>query len=195
MESPLPSLPSLPSLCYCTAAILTILLIPSSKLHCSYASSLPPSLSGKKTVKEAARDFMCTWENGAGDGVISYQEFEDYYKGNRQTDTLCYGVLCCSVSNMPKSAFPCLLTLKLHTNNLRNALHSLQFRLLYPFSRTPSLPLGVSSSIDNEDYFELMIRNAWRMAGGEVQMKTALHSTTHYITPSRPDLSHTIVLL
>ena len=72
---------------------------------------------------------------------------------------------------------------------------SLQFRLPHPFSRTPSLPLGVSSSIDNEDYFELMIRNAWRMAGGEVQTITALHCTTHYITPSRPDLSNTIVLL
>lgn len=89
------TIPPLPSLCYCTAAILTILLIPSSKLHCSYASTLPPSLSGKKTVKEAARDFMCTWENGAGDGVISYQEFEDYYKGNRQTDG--HTVLWCAV--------------------------------------------------------------------------------------------------
>lgn len=46
-------------------------------------------------MKEAARDFMCTWENGAGDGVISYQEFEDYYKGNRQTDG--HTVLWCAV--------------------------------------------------------------------------------------------------
>jgi hypothetical protein len=50
------------------------------------------SLSGKKTVKEAARDFMCTWDNGARDGVITYQEFEDYYKGNRQTDGRIYAL-------------------------------------------------------------------------------------------------------
>jgi hypothetical protein len=43
-------------------------------------------------VKEAARDFMCTWDNGARDGVITYQEFEDYYKGNGQTDGRMYAL-------------------------------------------------------------------------------------------------------
>ena len=68
----------------------------------------PDVKSGKKTIREAAKEFMRTWDNddGKGDGIITYAEFEDYYK-------------------------------------------------------------EISASIDDDDYFELMIRNAWRIAGGE----------------------------
>ena len=36
---------------------------------------------GKKTVKEAAKEFMLHWGAGAADGVVTYEEFEDHYKG------------------------------------------------------------------------------------------------------------------
>ena len=69
-------------------------------------SQHPEVKTGKKTIKEAMREFMGQWEDTDGDGAVSYKEFEDYYK-------------------------------------------------------------GVSASIDGDDYFELMMRNAWRIAGGE----------------------------
>merc|ERR1711916_350587 len=56
----------------------------------------------------AARDFMKQWDRFDSDGLVTYEEFEDYYK-------------------------------------------------------------EISASIDGDDYFELMIRNAWRIAGGEGQ--------------------------
>ena len=65
----------------------------------------PEVKTGKKTIKDAAKEFMKAWENDNADGIITYDEFEDYYK-------------------------------------------------------------GVSSSIDGDDYFELMIRNSWRISGG-----------------------------
>jgi hypothetical protein len=68
-------------------------------------SQHPEVKSGKKTAKEAMREFMGQWDDTDGDGSVSYKEFEDYYK-------------------------------------------------------------GVSASIDGDDYFELMMRNAWRIAGG-----------------------------
>ncbi|KAJ1433327.1 hypothetical protein B484DRAFT_360090, partial [Ochromonadaceae sp. CCMP2298] len=64
----------------------------------------PEVKSGKKTTKEAARDFMAQWDKSR-DGLVSPEEFEDYYK-------------------------------------------------------------DVSASIDDDDYFELMMRNAWRISGG-----------------------------
>jgi Ca2+-binding EF-hand superfamily protein len=70
-------------------------------------SKNPDFTSGKKTKKQAYIDFMRVWDK-SGDGLITYEEFEDYYK-------------------------------------------------------------EVSSSIDGDDYFELMIRNAWRISGGEGQ--------------------------
>jgi Ca2+-binding EF-hand superfamily protein len=65
----------------------------------------PEVQQGKKTPDEAMQEFMTQWDRLDGDGMVSVEEFEDYYK-------------------------------------------------------------GVSSSIDGDDYFELMIRNAWRIAGG-----------------------------
>ena len=65
----------------------------------------PEVQQGKITAAEAMRQFMKQWDRLDGDGMVSLEEFEDYYK-------------------------------------------------------------GVSSSIDDDDYFELMIRNAWRIAGG-----------------------------
>jgi hypothetical protein len=41
----------------------------------------PEVKTGKKTIKEAAKEFMKAWENGDADGIITYDEFEDYYKG------------------------------------------------------------------------------------------------------------------
>jgi len=71
-------------------------------------SRAPDVISGKKTAEQALKEFMSQWEKGstAKDGVITFEEFEDYYK-------------------------------------------------------------EISASIDGDDYFELMIRNAWRIAGGE----------------------------
>lgn len=66
----------------------------------------PEVKAGKKTPKEAMKDFMAQWDRLDQDGVVTPEEFEDYYK-------------------------------------------------------------EVSASIDGDDYFELMIRNAWRIAGGE----------------------------
>jgi len=66
----------------------------------------PDVKSGKKTSKEAMKDFMKQWERTDQDGLITFDEFLDYYK-------------------------------------------------------------EISASIDGDDYFELMIRNAWRIAGGE----------------------------
>ena len=65
-------------------------------------------VTGKKTETEALQEFMSQWDRLDADGIVTYEEFEDYYK-------------------------------------------------------------EVSASIDGDDYFELMIRNAWRIAGGEGQ--------------------------
>ncbi|CAE7618916.1 Capsl, partial [Symbiodinium microadriaticum] len=65
----------------------------------------PAVRAGKITEDEALKEFMAQWDRLDGDGMVSIEEFEDYYK-------------------------------------------------------------GVSSSIDGDDYFELMIRNAWRIPGG-----------------------------
>jgi hypothetical protein len=40
----------------------------------------PDVISGKKTIKQAAKEFMNHWEKD-GNEVITYEEFEDYYKG------------------------------------------------------------------------------------------------------------------
>jgi calcyphosin len=68
-------------------------------------SEHPEVKSGKKTKKEAMREFIGRWDRSR-DGEVTWEEFLDYYK-------------------------------------------------------------ELSASIDGDDYFELMIRNAWRIAGGE----------------------------
>jgi len=66
----------------------------------------PDFISGTRTDKEIMTEFMQIWETHKKDGIVSREEFEDYYK-------------------------------------------------------------DISCSIDNDDYFELMIRNAWHIPGGE----------------------------
>jgi DNA-binding beta-propeller fold protein YncE len=68
-------------------------------------TSNPAFKAGKITKQQAYEEFLSQWDRLEKDGMVSREEFEDYYK-------------------------------------------------------------GVSSSIDDDDYFELMIRNAWRIAGG-----------------------------
>lgn len=65
----------------------------------------PDVRSGKKTIKEAAKDFMLMWDRKDKDGCIYPDEFEDYYN-------------------------------------------------------------QISVGIDDDDQFELMIRNSWRISGG-----------------------------
>ena len=69
-------------------------------------TSNPAYQAGKITKKQAYEEFMSQWDRLEKDGIVTREEFEDYYK-------------------------------------------------------------GISASIDDDTYFELMIRNAWRIAGGE----------------------------
>jgi Ca2+-binding EF-hand superfamily protein len=66
----------------------------------------PKVISGEKTQEECLAVFLNQWDRGDKDGIVSLEEFEDYYK-------------------------------------------------------------EISASIDGDDYFELMMRNAWRIAGGK----------------------------
>lgn len=66
----------------------------------------PKFKSGEMSKDDILRDFMAQWDTQKKDGVVTQEEFIDYYK-------------------------------------------------------------DVSASIDKDDYFELMIRNAWHLAGGE----------------------------
>lgn len=70
------------------------------------ASHHPDFQSGRKSEEDIMREFMGVWETHKKDGIVTLEEFEDYYK-------------------------------------------------------------DISASIDSDDYFELMIRNAWHIAGGE----------------------------
>ena len=81
-------------------------LVTIDELSAVYDVSWNPAVrAGKLTERDAMKEFMAQWDRLDGDGMVSIEEFEDYYK-------------------------------------------------------------GVSSSIDGDDYFELMIRNAWRIPGG-----------------------------
>lgn len=76
-------------------------------IEIAYDPSFHPEFqSGRKTGEEILREFMSVWETHKKDGIVTIEEFEDYYK-------------------------------------------------------------DISASIDSDDYFELMIRNAWHIAGGE----------------------------
>lgn len=69
-------------------------------------SKHPEVLEGSKTPEEVLKQFMGQWDTIEKDGIITREEFLDYYK-------------------------------------------------------------DVSASVDTDDYFELMIRNAWHISGGE----------------------------
>ena len=69
-------------------------------------SQHPKVQAGEMTEDEALEEILDTYEQGEADGIITFQEFLEYYR-------------------------------------------------------------DVSAGIDSEDYFELMIRNAWHMSGGE----------------------------
>ena len=76
-------------------------------IEMAYDVSFHPEFqSGLKSEKEILLEFMSVWETHKKDGIVTIEEFEDYYK-------------------------------------------------------------DMSASIDSDDYFELMIRNAWHIAGGE----------------------------
>ena len=66
----------------------------------------PDVVSGKLTVEQATQQFMAVWEGSNGDGLVTIQEFIDYYQ-------------------------------------------------------------SVSASIDDDAYWELMMRNAWHLSGGK----------------------------
>jgi len=73
----------------------------------TYDTSFHPEVqSGKITHEEAVTEFMSQWDTLEKDGIVTYEEFLDYYK-------------------------------------------------------------DLSASIDDDDYWELMMRNAWHISGGE----------------------------
>ena len=69
-------------------------------------SQHPQVLDGSITEDEALAEVLATYEQGVSDGVITFQEFLEYYR-------------------------------------------------------------DVSAGVDDDDYFELMIRNAWHISGGK----------------------------
>jgi hypothetical protein len=50
----------------------------------------------------------------------------------------------------------------------------------------------ISAGIDDDDYFELMIRNAWHIAGGEGQMA---NTTIQRVLKTNPDGSQEVVMV
>merc|ERR1712100_497177 len=79
-----------------------------NKRRLNLVSMAPEVMSGEKTEQEVLTDFMAQWDTQDRDGVITRDEFVEYYR-------------------------------------------------------------NISASIDADDYFELMIRNAWHISGGEGQ--------------------------
>jgi len=66
------------------------------------ASAHPDVIDGKKTPEDVFREFMSQWDTQEKDGIVTFDEFCDYYR-------------------------------------------------------------DVSSSIDRDDYFALMMKNAWKL--------------------------------
>ena len=66
------------------------------------ASQHPDVITGKKTPEDVFREFMTQWDTQEQDGIVTWEEFQDYFS-------------------------------------------------------------GVSSSIDRDDYFELMMKNSWKL--------------------------------
>ena len=95
------------------------------------ASYHPDFQSGRKTKEEILREFMQVWETHKKDGIVTIEEFEDYYK-------------------------------------------------------------DISASIDGDDYFELMIRNAWHIAGGEGQTE---NTTIKRVLQTNADGSQEVVMV
>lgn len=91
----------------------------------------PDFQSGRKTADEVLAEFMTVWETHKRDGIVTVEEFEDYYK-------------------------------------------------------------DMSASIDSDDYFELMIRNAWHIAGGEGQ---TANTTIKRVLRTNPDGSQEVVMV
>ena len=86
-----------------------------------YDTSKHPEVNaGAMTEEEALKEFLSQWDTIEKDGIVSKEEFLEYYK-------------------------------------------------------------DVSASIDTDDYFELMIRNAWKLAGGE-----GVSAMTNYDTRDPP---------
>lgn len=101
-----------------------------SELASAYDTSKHPDvLSGRLTAEQALRAFAAQWESEKErDGVITKQEFEEYYK-------------------------------------------------------------NLSASIDSDDYFELMMRNAWHISGGE---GVCANSTNRRVLVTKADQSQSV---
>lgn len=91
----------------------------------------PDFASGRKTKEEVLREFMSVWETHRKDGIVTHEEFIDYYK-------------------------------------------------------------DISASIDSDDYFELMIRNAWHIAGGEGVCE---NTTIKRVLKTNPDGTQEVVMI
>jgi len=101
-------------------------------IEIAYDPSYHPDMqSGRKTAEEVLREFMTVWETHKKDGIVTIEEFEDYYK-------------------------------------------------------------DISASIDDDDYFELMIRNAWHIAGGE---GWCANTSIKRVLKENPDGSQEVVMV
>lgn len=101
-------------------------------IEVTYDVSFHPDFqSGRKSKDEILREFMGVWETHKKDGIVTREEFIDYYK-------------------------------------------------------------DISAGIDDDDYFELMIRNAWHIAGGEGQMA---NTTIQRVLKTNPDGSQEVVMV
>merc|ERR1712159_116629 len=89
----------------------------------------PDVLSGKMKEKDALANWLSQFDGPDGDGKISKEEFQHYYK-------------------------------------------------------------NVSASIDDDDYFELMIRNAWHIPGGQ---GWCANSSCRRVLVTHKDLSQEVV--